>query len=920
MLLLIDVLKKRDNMKIINLIQSTILVIICLTGYVLPQGEVFLVLGSDTGIWDGMNTAKYNCYYNFDLFTSPASNTAGVMSQSFRDQLVDSYGNKLKMTWWMMAGNIFRYATNNNIPVSNTMTLHLMKKYFGDKIDLWGDELSLHYHTFSWTDYDGDGKYWWNQAHNFLETKDDFDFTLAQFLLEENIFPVSFRSGWHYMDNDWQHYLNKIIPYSLHNDWPAVRFTTVEPIDNVFDWSQAISEFVPFKPSEANYQLQGSSRGWNVRSKYMGSVTQQMMDNIFVKAKQGINQLVCFWSHLPEENFLSEIQQINNIAHQAATNNPTVKFRYCTAVEAYQLWLHNTDTVKPELLLTEEVNGNEVRFLINTNEPIFQLQPFVAIKDKYERYSIAECENISQNHWKTVSSFSKDELSKVGVAVTDQIGNLTTKFINYLPDDSFIDNGDAQYTEVYGNWTTSTSSAWNLDSRVSNLNPGDSAKVRWNINSDYTGLYNIFVQFPPVSNLVDSVCFDVYTDGLLKNKISVPILGNIKKWLYVTTVNLTNGGNNFIDMSAKNNGQINKVLAADVLKQTAYVRERQININEQFFDAGEMSVEDSLNFNIEITNTGISDLTISNIYSGNGLIEIVSELPIQIGGMQKTNLSMIFIPDEIGSVEDTIIIISNDPVNPICKIPFTVMVENYYKIVDNNDPQLYSETGAWFTSVVQAYGSSSRYAYIQSSLNGPTATFSFTLNKNGIYDIFEIIPKTVNSANNAMYKIIADGVKLDSLYFNQNEGSGDWKTIGRYLLPANKQILVKVMDTGESSSGPVIRADAIKILLFQEITDVDDNIATNTPISYQLFQNYPNPFNPATKIRYSLPESKFVSIKVYDVVGKEITTLINKVQNAGTYEISFDVTLFKGGLASGIYFFQFVVDKNIITKKMLLLQ
>ena len=163
-------------------------------------GVVYLVIGSDTAIWDGMNTATYNNYYNIDLYTNPARNTYEVMDPAFRDQFRDSYGNPLKMTWWMMAGNIFRYATNKNVPKPNIMTLYLMKKYHGENITINGDELTLHYHTFFWSDYDGDGVYWWNQSNTFWESLADFKFTLAQFLLEEETFPVSFRSGWHYMD------------------------------------------------------------------------------------------------------------------------------------------------------------------------------------------------------------------------------------------------------------------------------------------------------------------------------------------------------------------------------------------------------------------------------------------------------------------------------------------------------------------------------------------------------------------------------------------------------------------------------------------------------------------------------------------------------------------------------------------------
>lgn len=125
------------------------LLIVLTNSSVVSQGKVYLVLGSDTAIWNSMSVSKYNSTYSLDLFTTPTSNTAVVMSESFRNDMVDSYGNKLKLTWWMMAGNIFRYATNNNVPANNIMTLYLMKKYFGDKIEQWGDELSLHYHTFA---------------------------------------------------------------------------------------------------------------------------------------------------------------------------------------------------------------------------------------------------------------------------------------------------------------------------------------------------------------------------------------------------------------------------------------------------------------------------------------------------------------------------------------------------------------------------------------------------------------------------------------------------------------------------------------------------------------------------------------------------------------------------------------------------
>jgi hypothetical protein len=96
--------------------------------------------------------------------------------------------------------------------------------------------------------------------------------------------------------------------------------------------------------------------------------------------------------------------------------------------------------------------------------------------------------------------------------------------------------------------------------------------------------------------------------------------------------------------------------------------------------------------------------------------------------------------------------------------------------------------------------------------------------------------------------------------------------------------------------------------------------------NYQLDQNYPNPFNPSTKIKYQIPEISFVTIKIYDVLGNEIETLVNEEKNAGIYEIEFDASSLTGsvsaigGYASGIYFYQLKAGSYIETKKMLLIK
>ncbi|HZW39866.1 MAG TPA: YCF48-related protein [Ignavibacteriaceae bacterium] len=86
--------------------------------------------------------------------------------------------------------------------------------------------------------------------------------------------------------------------------------------------------------------------------------------------------------------------------------------------------------------------------------------------------------------------------------------------------------------------------------------------------------------------------------------------------------------------------------------------------------------------------------------------------------------------------------------------------------------------------------------------------------------------------------------------------------------------------------------------------------------SFTLFQNYPNPFNPSTKIKYTVPKQGLVSIKVYDVLGKEVIQLVNEEKNVGEFEIEFDGSK----LSSGIYFYRIQAGEYMNTKKMVLMK
>ena len=97
---------------------------------------------------------------------------------------------------------------------------------------------------------------------------------------------------------------------------------------------------------------------------------------------------------------------------------------------------------------------------------------------------------------------------------------------------------------------------------------------------------------------------------------------------------------------------------------------------------------------------------------------------------------------------------------------------------------------------------------------------------------------------------------------------------------------------------------------------VDVKTPAEIPSNFYLSQNYPNPFNPTTSIKFSIPRSSFVSIKVYDILGREIKSLVNEEKSPGVYTVKFDGST----LVSGIYFYRLHAGNYTETKKFILMK
>ena len=108
--------------------------------------------------------------------------------------------------------------------------------------------------------------------------------------------------------------------------------------------------------------------------------------------------------------------------------------------------------------------------------------------------------------------------------------------------------------------------------------------------------------------------------------------------------------------------------------------------------------------------------------------------------------------------------------------------------------------------------------------------------------------------------------------------------------------------------------NGLYILKNDLIDDVDSDPGKTS--TYYLYQNYPNPFNPVTNINYILHNTEFVVLKVYDVLGNEIKTLVNEEQPSGSYSLQFNAS----GLSSGVYFYRMQAGNFSDTRKFILMK
>ena len=157
----------------------------------------------------------------------------------------------------------------------------------------------------------------------------------------------------------------------------------------------------------------------------------------------------------------------------------------------------------------------------------------------------------------------------------------------------------------------------------------------------------------------------------------------------------------------------------------------------------------------------------------------------------------------------------------------------------------------------------------------------------------------------------------EDVFYQTTDSGATWELRGQqeYILHHNRLFFTDTSNGWLVGDGGIILHTTNGGVSFVEEEQID-----KIPTVFLLSQNYPNPYNPSTKIEYSVPQSSQVVIKVFDVLGNEIETLVNEEKPVGTYELNWNAASAAGGLPSGVYFYQLKAGEYTSVKKMLLLK
>jgi hypothetical protein len=301
---------------------------------------------------------------------------------------------------------------------------------------------------------------------------------------------------------------------------------------------------------------------------------------------------------------------------------------------------------------------------------------------------------------------------------------------------------------------------------------------------------------------------------------------------------------------------------------------------------------------------------------------------------------------------------------PVAAINFLPYNDSLYYNFDGSDAYEYAQVGRLeiFLAAIDSILADSSFSFLDMflSFEGWYSLYRFDESVNQDYNLYSIDTTITISSTEIPLRFELIGTRLQDETLNTDIGTFDCKKfliergISFLIFPPpplppivipiafvndsiwiaqGNWIVQSIIPTTEIDltlvGGGIYFLPGLQSKIIADITEVNDDYSV--PIEFNLFQNYPNPFNPSTKIRFVISDvgpgfGLSTSLKVYDILGNEIITLVNKYLPVGEYEFTFSAIggSASGGdaseLSSGVYFYQLKAGSFVVTKKMVLIR
>lgn len=238
----------------------------------------------------------------------------------------------------------------------------------------------------------------------------------------------------------------------------------------------------------------------------------------------------------------------------------------------------------------------------------------------------------------------------------------------------------------------------------------------------------------------------------------------------------------------------------------------------------------------------------------------------------------------------------------------------FEKVIDTGDFGATLVGPGWFASANPGYWGTTPAQLNPIGTGNAYARFKVGTTVNALYEVYAWWVASSNRATDAPF-IIKHANGQDTVRMNQSANGSQWVRIGGTYRFTNDTSHAVVISNAASTNSYVV-ADAVRIISYDQATADVRVVNEGMPTEFRLEQNYPNPFNPATTIRFELREAGFVSLKVFDLLGREVAALVRQDLSAGSYETTLDA----GKLSSGMYLYRLEAGRFSETKKLVVLR